>query len=611
MPRGDHEAAQRALLDKAHGALRDESPAVRAEAVRLLGERERKDFLALTADMAADPSPEVRKALLACLVDFMDEPEAVRRVADAVTDTDAGVRAEALSSLETSTAMPSVQVLTDLLHRVHGQEGVRVIALLRQQEDAGLPALLEPGFAGRSAPEQEAVLSALAGHADEATLRIVRLGLGAPEPLIQRLALLRLLQFPARTAGPILDASRAALAPALARLAQDVHVELSERLILPFLVRHTGPMALADEQPFPSQQGTLPLVSPDGQWVAYQDRGGSRPGGSSWLGRTSLVSLVHVVRVDGTGDRIVSDMFLRGWLQDSVHVASARDGFAAITDLEGHAVMEFGAPYRSSTQPRPGEPADWRQREMRLQGGTGRMPHRQALPTTGLAEDEKGEDAAFSPDGKWFGPLRTQLGGVYLATGGSRLPMLAGEGPTNGPIAWAPDAHRAVFVNDEGHLILFSFDDLSMHDLGAAQPPPRDRWVGDPVWRPWDRSGRRVAFVRDGEVWVRTIVDGSGRQLTFDGTPKRQPVFSPDGSRIAYVASPPIRRRYVEAPADVWVVDVRTTLAARVTGPDGCGTAGLDWFDRERLVFDRLGGRTNPLSTSSLRLADLVRPAGE
>ncbi len=66
----------------------------------------------------------------------------------------------------------------------------------------------------------------------------------------------------------------------------------------------------------------------------------------------------------------------------------------------------------------------------------------------------------------------------------------------------------------------------------------------------------------------------------------------------------------MEPPADVWVVDIRTTLAVRVTRPDGLRTAGLDWLDRQRLIFDRLGGVAGSISSTSLRVANLEQPPG-
>ena len=57
-------------------------------------------------------------------------------------------------------------------------------------------------------------------------------------------------------------------------------------------------------------------------------------------------------------------------------------------------------------------------------------------------------------------------------------------------------------------------------------------------------TGQMVAFLRGegtfvvpGDLWVKMLPDGEPVQLTHDGVPKMSPVFSPDGSRIAYTVS--------------------------------------------------------------------------
>src|SRR5919106_3992082 len=54
----------------------------------------------------------------------------------------------------------------------------------------------------------------------------------------------------------------------------------------------------AVEAIFPSQNGTMPVTSPDGQWIAYVETGWGRPGGSGGFGRSNLINITHVVDIE-------------------------------------------------------------------------------------------------------------------------------------------------------------------------------------------------------------------------------------------------------------------------------------------------------------------------
>jgi Tol biopolymer transport system component len=71
-------------------------------------------------------------------------------------------------------------------------------------------------------------------------------------------------------------------------------------------------------------------------------------------------------------------------------------------------------------------------------------------------------------------------------------------------------------------------------------------------------DGRMVAFIRGsstffgpGQIYVKILPDGEPVQLTHDNTLKMSPVFSPDGTRIAYTVY-----QHEEFSWDTWVVPV-------------------------------------------------------
>jgi hypothetical protein len=98
---------------------------------------------------------------------------------------------------------------------------------------------------------------------------------------------------------------------------------------------------------------------------------------------------------------------------------------------------------------------------------------------------------------------------------------------------------------------------------GPAPVPSRSEWIQltrlpDSVSQPaLSPDGRMVTFIRGpatflgpGQVYVKTLPDGEPVQLTHDNHRKTRPVFSPDGTRIAYTV---VGAKFLW---DTWVVPV-------------------------------------------------------
>ena len=127
---------------------------------------------------------------------------------------------------------------------------------------------------------------------------------------------------------------------------------------------------------------------------------------------------------------------------------------------------------------------------------------------------------------------------------------------------------------------------------GSSRPPDRSQWVpltrfpdsvGQPALSP---DGKMVAFIRgrntfitDGEIYVKILPDGEAQQLTRDGTVKMSPVFTPDGSRIAYTVYSPATFEW-----DTWTVPVLGGAPQLMLK----NASGLVWTGPHQVMFSEI-----------------------
>jgi Tol biopolymer transport system component len=83
-------------------------------------------------------------------------------------------------------------------------------------------------------------------------------------------------------------------------------------------------------------------------------------------------------------------------------------------------------------------------------------------------------------------------------------------------------------------------------------------------------------FITDGQIYLKFLPDGPAVQLTHDDRPKLSPVFSPDGSRIAYTALENFNWNTYQIPV--------TGGESRLLLPNA---SGLTWVDSQRLLFSK------------------------
>jgi len=108
----------------------------------------------------------------------------------------------------------------------------------------------------------------------------------------------------------------------------------------------------------------------------------------------------------------------------------------------------------------------------------------------------------------------------------------------------------------------------------------------DPVSQPaLSPDGRKLAFVRSsstyyalGQIYVKVLPDGEPVQLTHDSLKKMSPVFSPDGTRIAYTAVDP------QFNWDTWIVPTQGSEPQRWLQ----NATGLTWSSPRQVLFSEV-----------------------
>jgi Tol biopolymer transport system component len=151
------------------------------------------------------------------------------------------------------------------------------------------------------------------------------------------------------------------------------------------------------------------------------------------------------------------------------------------------------------------------------------------------------ENAAWSPDGRRIAfVMRGRAGssGIYVINADGTEQRLRSRSPRHwsGQLTWSPNGEKIAFTIELPKAPAAQTRDFEIYVVNAdgsgqrrlTRSPVRDN---DPVWSP---DGRRIAFESNWQLWVMNA-DGSGkRRLTRQGAHNFNPAWSPDGKRIAF-----------------------------------------------------------------------------
>jgi serine/threonine-protein kinase len=278
--------------------------------------------------------------------------------------------------------------------------------------------------------------------------------------------------------------------------------------------------------------------SPDGEWIAYVQLSGNtvtlRKTPARGGNPTTLISLQGLAFSPHWGDD--GWIYLTTGVPGSWTVGRLPENGGKLDTLMG---IGANAPYVYSKV--PGHPA------LLLALFTGSLTEGRVLSLDLESHDtatvlSQAYHPSWSPTGhllvaKGEGSLfAAPFDPAELRTTGPPVPVLdnLGEAFPLGRYSLSPEG-SLVYVrgpNIGGSAMTYS---LLLVNVGGGEQeiplPPSDHW--DAKFAP---DGRRLAYIRNDHLWIYDLDLGTHTQLTRDGSQHHNPVWSPDGERVAFSA---------------------------------------------------------------------------
>ena len=231
-----------------------------------------------------------------------------------------------------------------------------------------------------------------------------------------------------------------------------------------------------------------------------------------------------------------------------------------------------------------------------------------ALTIDAVVDIKHPSEPRWSPDGDAIAFLWDHGGvqNIWVADPGGRspAPVTKFDSGLIDALEWTADGQSLLFVRD-GHLMRVP------RTGGAVQPAWGDAVVADAAISP-DRS--RLAFVRHGDLFVRTIDGGPELQVTRGVAGVSGPVWSPDGRHLAFSFATVTRKEEAAPYAGTKVVFTRMDRGVGRIGAVSAGGGPVvrmprspggeespRWLDATRIVVQRMSA---DLKTREIVVAD-------